>query len=254
MRCQDCGFDLADWDDGDLRRTVRQADTFIARATEGLPEALQAAVDALPAPPDLPGGAGAAPADGGATDAGSQQQAHALWHRCWAIARLRADAGDLPAEQHGVVQQLNASNGGVPKRPMPEAEIARRGLRNDHQAARRHHGRVWQALCLWSVEVVEALQAEGHPIGLGSAGENITIRGLDWSTLRSGLIVDIGAVRSRLSVPATPCYKNDQWFAGTGSRRMDHDRHPGWSRWYAIVERGGTVRSGDPAVLAPRDG
>ena len=87
----------------------------------------------------------------------------------------------------GTVAGLFASDGGVPKRPIPVAEVGYRGVSGDRQAARKHHGRVWQALCLWSVEVIDGFAAAGHPIVPGSAGENVTIAGVDWSTLRPGV-------------------------------------------------------------------
>ena len=79
--------------------------------------------------------------------------------------------------QEGTVAQLNVSDGGVPKKPVEVAEVGDRGLVGDRQADRQHHGRPLQALCLWSVEVIDALRAEGHPIEPGLAGENVTIAG-----------------------------------------------------------------------------
>ena len=247
--CPQCGFDPLDWDEADARRTLRRAGFLLRHAVAGLPPALQPAVDRLP------GASGDDIGTDPATDPDAELAAvHRLVHHCAAIADLRAAAGDLPPEQRGRVEQLNTSDGGVPKRPVPEAVVGRRGLLGDRQLTRRHHGRVWQALCLWSAEVVEALQAEGHAIGFGSAGENVTIRGLDWSAMRSGLLIDIGAVRARVTVPAEPCFQNDGWFTDNSSQRIAHDRHPGWSRWYATVERDGTMRHGDTVVLAPRSG
>lgn len=243
LRCAQCGFDEADWNDMDLVRTLGRTDDLLRHAEAALPEALATRVATLERHVH---------AVAGIDHAADVANAHTLLHRCWEIGELRAAAGDLPAEGHGRIEQLNVSNGGVPKRPVPEIEVGRRGPANDHQRHRRHHGRVWQALCLWSADVIEALQAEGHPIGYGSAGENVTIRGLDWSALRSGLVVDIGAVRARLTLPAEPCAANAEWFKDRDFRRMDHDRHPGWSRWYATVERGGVIRPDDPVVLAPR--
>jgi MOSC domain-containing protein YiiM len=128
-------------------------------------------------------------------------------------------------------------------------------VEGDVQAARVHHGRPWQALCLWSAEVIDAFAADGHPIAFGSAGENVTIAGLDWAMLRAGTIIELGsgpdAVRCQLSAPATPCTKNAQWFTDRDIWRIDHDRHPDQTRWYASVLRPGTVSAGDPVVVSP---
>ncbi len=153
--------------------------------------------------------------------------------------------------QEGTVAQLNVSDGGVPKRPVESVEIGDRGLAGDRQASRKHHGRPLQALCLWSSELIDALRAEGHPIEAGSAGENVTISGVEWSTLRSGVQLLVGDVLAEVSAYATPCKKNAQWFAGGRFDRMAHDTHPGWSRLYAWVREPGTVTTGDRVVVEP---
>ena len=98
--------------------------------------------------------------------------------------------------------------------------------------------------------MIDALAAEGHPIVAGAAGENLTLTGIDWSTLRPGVQLLIGQVLCETSAWAVPCRKNDQWFTGR-SDRIDHDRHPGWSRIYAWVVEPGTVTTGDPVVVEP---
>jgi MOSC domain-containing protein YiiM len=153
--------------------------------------------------------------------------------------------------QEGTVAQLNVSDGGVPKKPIEVAEVGDRGLVGDRQAARQHHGRPLQALCLWSVEVIDALRAEGHPIEPGLAGENISIAGVDWRTIRSGTQLLIGDVLAEISAWSSPCKKNAAWFADRDFTRMDHDRHPGWSRAYAWVREPGTIRQGDTVVVEP---
>jgi MOSC domain-containing protein YiiM len=153
--------------------------------------------------------------------------------------------------QEGTVAQLSVSDGGVPKKPVEVAEVGDRGLVGDRQAARQHHGRPLQALCLWSTEVIDALRAEGHPIEAGAAGENITITGIDWRTIQPGTQLLIGDVLAEISAWSTPCAKNAQWFADRAFQRMDHDLHPGWSRAYAWVREPGTVRQGDRVVVEP---
>lgn len=153
--------------------------------------------------------------------------------------------------QQGTLAQISVSHGGVPKLAVDEAEIGDRGVVGDRQAERKHHGRPLQALCLWSLETIEALQREGHPIHPGSAGENLTLAGLDWPTIRPGTQLLVGEVLAEVSAYATPCKKNAQWFVGGDFGRMGHDRHPGWSRVYAWVLEPGRVRLGDPVVVEP---
>ena len=177
--------------------------------------------------------------------------AHDVSHHLMDIGRGLHLLGAGAPTQEGRVLQLNVSNGGVPKKPIEVAEVSDRGLVGDRQAARQHHGRPLQALCLWSSDVIDALRAEGHPIEPGAAGENVTISGIDWSSVRPGTQVLIGDVLAEISAWATPCKKNAQWFADRDFNRINHDRHAGWSRAYAWVREPGTIRSGDPVVVEP---
>lgn len=152
--------------------------------------------------------------------------------------------------QHGTVVGLFASDGGVPKLPIERASVGRRGVEGDRQATRKHHGRVSQALCLWSAEVLDGLAADGHPIAPGSVGENVLVRGIDWSKLRPGVRVHAGSVVAELSGWAYPCVKNARWFVDRDFKRIDPDLHPGLARAYATVLEGGEIRAGDPVVTS----
>jgi MOSC domain-containing protein YiiM len=162
---------------------------------------------------------------------------------------LRA-AGALPAPATGTVAQLNVSDGGVPKRAVDAVDVDAGGVVGDRQATRRHHGRPWQALCLWSKEVIDGLAAEGHPIAPGYAGENVTIAGLDWADVRSGVRLRLGGVLAEVSVFALPCASNAPWFLGRDFSRMHHERGP-VSRVYASVLEPGRIAVGDLVVLEP---
>jgi MOSC domain-containing protein YiiM len=176
---------------------------------------------------------------------------HDASHHLMDIGRGLHALGAGAPTQVGSVAQLSVSGGGVPKSPVDEADVGHRGLAGDRQASRKHHGRPLQALCLWSSEVIAALQAEGHPIEAGSAGENVTLSGLDWWTIRPGVQLRIGEVLAEVSAYATPCKKNARWFADGEFNRVLHDRHPGWSRAYAWVRQPGRVRTGDEVVVEP---
>ena len=155
-------------------------------------------------------------------------------------------------DSEAVIVQLNVSGGGVPKLPVPEVTIEPvTGVAGDVQQEQKHHGRPWQALCLWSLEVIEALQAEGHPIAAGSAGENVTITGIPWDDVRPGVRLALGeSVVCEITAAAVPCKKQAQWFSDHDWMRIDDDRHPGWARMYAYVIEGGTLRPGDAVVLS----
>jgi MOSC domain-containing protein YiiM len=176
---------------------------------------------------------------------------HDATHHLKDVGRGLHALGAGAPTQHGALVQINTSAGGVPKRPTPSATIDRRGVVSDVQADRKHHGRPLQALSIWSLEVIDALRAEGHPIGPGAAGENCTVSGLDWTTIRPGVRIAIDDVLIEVSAFATPCAKNAQWFADGDFNRIEHDRHPGWSRAYAWVLRGGRVSTGAQVVVEP---
>ncbi len=181
----------------------------------------------------------------------SRHVVHDLWHHLVDVGAIAATLGAASPSQSGTVRQLNASTGGVPKTPIELAEIAHSGIVGDTQQTRRHHGRPWQALCLWSGDVIDALVAEGHPVQPGSAGENITIEGVNWAALHAGALVTIGDMTCRLSAPATPCVKIADSFSGRDFRRVDHSLHPGFGRWYAAVVTPGVVRPGDNVAIDP---
>ena len=147
--------------------------------------------------------------------------------------------------------QISTSSGGVPKRTVSRADVTFRGLAGDKQSNRIHHGRPWQAVCLWSAEVIDELAAAGHPIGYGSAGENLTLRGLDWSQVRPGLRLLVGTAVLETTPYAIPCTKNARWFSDGRFRRMAHEVTPGTSRIYARVVVEGTIAAGDAAVVEP---
>jgi MOSC domain-containing protein YiiM len=162
----------------------------------------------------------------------------------------RRAAGALPATATGAVTQISVSGGGVPKRPVSTASIDRGGVAGDRQATRQHHGRPWQAVCLWSTEVIDAFAADGHPITYGACGENITVTGLPWAEVRAGVRMAVGSALLEASLFSLPCASNARWFSDRDFSRMHHERGP-VSRIYATVVEAGEVQAGDPVVLEP---
>lgn len=160
-----------------------------------------------------------------------------------AMASLRR-AGAVSTSGHGTVARINVSGGGVPKSAVDHAEVNLGGLVGDRQRSRQHHGRPWQALCLWSAEVIDAFARDGHPIAPGSAGENLTLSGLDWSTVRPGVLLRVGTVLAEASAWAIPCRHNAQWFTDGDFNRMSHVRGP-VARVYATVIESGSIHTGD---------
>ncbi|HEX8128309.1 MAG TPA: MOSC domain-containing protein [Pyrinomonadaceae bacterium] len=148
---------------------------------------------------------------------------------------------------HGYIYQLNCSAGGVPKLPVEEAQLTPTGLSGDRQRYPVIHGGPQRALCLYSLEVIQALQAEGHPIYPGSTGENVTVAGLDWATLAPGHRLALGdEVVIELTSYANPC-RNIRGSFGDGKfKRISQKQHAGESRLYARVIRTGRLAVGQP--------
>ncbi len=159
-------------------------------------------------------------------------------------------AREQPTLARPHVHQINISDGGVPKLPVAEAKVTAKGVAGDRQRNLTVHGGADRAVCLFSWERIQALQAEGHSIGAGSSGENLTLAGLDWDQLKLGDQVRIGAsVTLELTSYTEPCRFNAQWFKEGNFNRINQKRHPGWSRLYARVLEEGVVRTGDVVVV-----
>jgi MOSC domain-containing protein YiiM len=230
--CHDCGFDGSRWSDDDIERTLAHTDDLIGYVLGGAAESVLADSKATPV--------------GIADD--PIPSAHALMHRLHELAEVRR-AVEKFEPMAGRVESLQASDGGVPKMSLESAEIGPAGVIGDVQGNRRNHGRPWQAICLYSSDLIGLLRGEGHPIMAGGTGENLTVSGIDWARMRGGLTISIGDVVLRTSGPATPCRNIGDCFTERHWNRIDHVERPGWARWYASVLRGGTVVRGDSVTV-----
>ena len=143
----------------------------------------------------------------------------------------------------GRIFQLSRSGGGVPKHSVPQAEVGELGIVGDNQTHKKIHGGPERALCLFSLEVMQKLQAEGHPIYPGSTGENVTIAGIDWAALRSGSRLQLGDVIVELTRTADPCKQIAASFIDRKFSRLDE---AGEMRWYCRVVQGGMLRVAMP--------
>ncbi len=167
-----------------------------------------------------------------------------LWHAMRDAMESLRRAGVVSTSGQGTVARINVSGGGVPKSAVDRVEVSLGGIVGDRQRSRQHHGRPWQALCLWSVEVIDAFARDGHPIAPGAAGENLTLSGIDWLTVRPGVLLRVGTVLAEASAWAIPCRHNAQWFTDGDFNRMSHVRGP-VARVYATVIETGSINTGD---------
>jgi MOSC domain-containing protein YiiM len=150
----------------------------------------------------------------------------------------------------GTIFMINVSNGGVPKRAVQGAMVTELGILDDHQRASVHGGPD-KALCLYSLEKIQALQAEGHPIFPGAIGENLTLAGMDWSKLVPGMHLQLGQqVLVEITSYTVPCNSLVDYFIEADYSRVSQTHFPGWARLYARVLQPGRIQVGDAVDAA----
>ena len=157
----------------------------------------------------------------------------------------------------GTIIQVNVSQGGLPKRPVPRARIGVEGLEGDGHAHPFIHGGPRKAVLLIAAEVVDDLAARGYPVFYGALGENLTMRGIDVRGLRVGDRLRAGTSTLEIMQLRTPCVQRDVYGESIKGDLYDErvkagDRSsPCWGRagFYASVVEAGAVAPGD--IIAP---
>jgi MOSC domain-containing protein YiiM len=152
------------------------------------------------------------------------------------------DIGDATEDNWAVLDAART-------RPVQRAVLTAGGVRGDRQRDHKHHGRPFQAVCLWSADVIDELSAAGHPIAPGWAGENLTLRGLDWESLRPGALISVGEALVELSFPATPRHNEVQCFSDGDFSRIAHEVNSRHARWYGWVRAPGEAHAGERVVV-----
>lgn len=148
----------------------------------------------------------------------------------------------------GRVVSVNVNEGGVPKLPVDEQWVGRMGLADDrHDEPEPIHGGVDQAVCLYSVEAIERVSADGHTAFPGAFGENLTLEGIEMESLAEGDRLAIGedGLVIEITKNAGPCKTQAHWFIDGRFARISQKTHPNDARWYARVISEGPVRPGD---------
>ncbi len=124
------------------------------------------------------------------------------------------------------------------------------GMVGDTHRFPKIHGGPERALCLFSLDRILELQAEGHPIFPGAVGENITIAGLDWNEMQPRVRLALGdEVKVELTTYTKPCNTILPYFVDGNFHRINQQLHPGYSRIYARILRNGTVRVGQTVTV-----
>lgn len=157
--------------------------------------------------------------------------------------------------------QLNISSGGIPKRPVSSARLTFSRVEGDSWNDTQRHGHPDQAVCLFSIELIEELKAEGYPLFPGALGENFTTQGVDYRQIRQGDIFRVGKEATiRITKVRVPCRTIAVY--GEGILRATYDADvkagnilsPKWGRsgFYAEVLQEGVVSVHDPLIMEIR--
>jgi MOSC domain-containing protein YiiM len=153
----------------------------------------------------------------------------------------------------GTVVQISVSKGGVPKRAVERAWMDVLGLEGDRHNDRVGHGGPERAVCLVAMEVLEKLQREGHQVLPGMLGENVTVRGLDWSQVKPGDRLQIGTALVEVTRYTTPCKNVAYAFSDRDFTRVLHTKNPGDARVYAKVVEPGELVTGMAVAHLPKE-
>jgi MOSC domain-containing protein YiiM len=106
---------------------------------------------------------------------------------------------------------------------------------------------------VYSLERIKSLQKEGHPIDVGTAGENVTVEGIDWDLVVPGARIRLGKqVLLEVVSFTSPCKTIKESFIDGRFVRISEKLHPGWSRVYARVLAEGEIRRGDAVEVTLR--
>ena len=131
---------------------------------------------------------------------------------------------------------------GTQKRPVGSAEfVADWGIRGD-----AHGGHWHRQVSLLSADRIDAFRARGAQVENGAFGENLVVRGFDFSAFPVGTLFKSGDVLLELTQIGKECHQHCAIYQAVGDCIMPREGV------FARVIRGGIARTGDELVLAER--
>jgi len=152
----------------------------------------------------------------------------------------------------GRVAQVGTSRGGVPKLPVAGAWVGREGLEGDGHREPAVHGGPERAVCLYSVEQIARVRADGHPIGgPGALGENLTLEGMDLGAIGPGsrLAIGVGGLVLEVASYVAPCQTIAHNFTDRRIARVSPMTGVEDARRYCRVVSEGPVTQGDEVIV-----
>ena len=106
-----------------------------------------------------------------------------------------------------------------------------------------HAGSGHRQISLLAMESIEQMRALGAKVHAGAFAENITTAGLDLLNIAIGDRIKIGEAELIITQLGKECHSRCAIFEAVGDCVMPREGV------FAVVERGGTIRPGDPVVL-----
>lgn len=140
----------------------------------------------------------------------------------------------------------------IVKSPVNSLTVNKDGTDEDVQANKKLHGGPEKVLHQYAP--INYLTLRKHfPDGVfekGSIGENISVEGMDDTTVFIGDIWQFGDVELQVSAPRAPCSKISQRFEMKNLDRFVGER--GMTGWYYRVLKTGVINVGDTVSLVQR--
>ena len=161
------------------------------------------------------------------------------------------------ASRTGVVRRLGAKartpgQRGLPKPEVNEARLSRYGIEGDYNVYRqtRRGGDPDMALLLIPLETLEEIRREGWPVAPGDLGENVTVSGLPYESLRPPRKLRLGKVLIQTTRACEPCDNLFELpYVGASRGAAFLKALLGRRGWYARVLEEGLLHKGDPIEL-----
>jgi MOSC domain-containing protein YiiM len=160
---------------------------------------------------------------------------------------------------HGYLKQINRSNGGLPKRVVPNpVMLHHEGVEWDRHRNLKRHGGPDKAVLMIAAGLIDSLADRGFPVFYGALGENLTVSDFDPHLWRAGQRYRVGPdAVIELTVLREPCanlhvygppIKSELYDAQckSGDIASPHWAHGGF---YARVIHTGLIFTGAPVIL-----
>ena len=130
--------------------------------------------------------------------------------------------------------------------------VERLGLAGDEHADTRNHGGHEMAVLMYAASHYDGWRAMPglEAMGPGGFGENLTVEGLDESSVCIGDVFEVEDVRLQVSSPRGPCaHISRRWDAEWLLKKVTETRRTGW---YLRVQRKGVIERGAHVTLIER--